>query len=125
MQQKLNWQAYTNDDRNKIIKEVKETIITCDGYIMNFSMFSDLALSLSIEIEENKIQALHKALSHILKVSDFSEGNINVNSRKEWLIFMNISFSSGKGELKKNTSSSGIRDYINLIPYVRDGNVQI
>ncbi|MDN5201971.1 hypothetical protein QQ008_11370 [Fulvivirgaceae bacterium BMA10] len=100
MLRKLNWQAYTNGDRNKTIEEVKAIISNNDGCIMNFNMFSDLALSLSIEIEENKIPALHSTLSEILKVSGLKE-NVNPDSTKDWLIFINISFSSGKGELKR------------------------
>ncbi|MDH3652385.1 MAG: hypothetical protein OEQ53_22030 [Saprospiraceae bacterium] len=81
---------------------MKEVISASDGYITSFNMFSDLALNPSIEIEENGIQVLHKALSRILTVSDFDEKDINVESRKEWLIFMNISFGAGKGDLRRN-----------------------
>lgn len=105
MIKKLNWQAFSNDERNKVIEELKEIISNNDGYIINFNMFSDLALSLNIEIEENRILELYKALTHILNVSDFDTKNINFESRKEWLIFMNISFSIGKGELKKEIPS--------------------
>ncbi|MDX5584883.1 MAG: hypothetical protein QNK20_08100, partial [Aureibaculum sp.] len=70
------------------------------GCIMNFNMFSDLALTLSIEIEENKIQTLHKALSLVVNISEFELDDLNLESKKERLIFMNISFGSGKGEPK-------------------------
>lgn len=63
-------------------------------------MFSDLALTLSIEIEENKIQTLHRALSLVVNISEFELHDMNLGSKKEWLIFMNISFGRGKGELK-------------------------
>jgi len=101
MLRKLNWQGYSSNDRNEIIDKVKKCISSNDAYIMNFNMFSDLALSLSIEIEENKIVDLYNALSDILMMSDFEDENINPKSNKDWLIFMNISFGSGKGELKK------------------------
>ena len=100
MQKKLSWQAFSNDDRNKVIEAVKNTSSNKDGCIMNFNMFSDLALTLSIEIEENKIQTLHKALSLIVNISEFELHDLNLESKKEWLIFMNISFTKGKGELK-------------------------
>lgn len=102
MFQKLNWQVYTNDDRNEVIENIKNTISACDGSIMNFNMFSDLAMSFSIETEEHNIIELHKDLSTILKISDFDQKRINQNSKKEWLISMNISFGRGKGELKKD-----------------------
>ena len=101
MQKKLNWNAFSNDDRNKVIEAVKNTISNSDGCIMNFNMFSDLALTLSIEIEENKIQTLHRALSLVLNISELELHEINLESKKEWLIFMNISFGRGKGELKQ------------------------
>lgn len=101
MKSKLSWAAYSNSDRNKIIESVKTTISKNDGYIINFNMFSDLAMSISIEIEENKIQTLHKDLSLIVGISEIESDNFNLNSKKEWLIFMNISFGKGKGGLKK------------------------
>jgi hypothetical protein len=101
MKHKLNWQAYANNDRNKIIEETKGAISTSDGHILNFNVFSFIALSLSIEIEENRIQDLHKAISRILNISDYDVKKLSVRSKKEWLIFLNISFSSGKGELSR------------------------
>lgn len=103
MQKKLNWQLFSNEDRNVIIENIKNVISRSDGYIINFNMFSDLALSLSVEIEENKIQTLHRALSQIVNVSELERDNISLESKKEWLIFMNISFGRGKGELKQET----------------------
>jgi len=101
MQKKLYWKAYANDDRNKVIEEIKNIISINDGCIMNFNIFSDLTLTLSVEIEENKVQILHKALSSILNISELELNNLNLESKKEWLIFINISFSRGKGELKR------------------------
>ena len=36
---------------------------------MNFNMFSDLAITLSIEIEENKIVKLHQSLTTIININ--------------------------------------------------------
>lgn len=101
MQKKLSWQAFSKNDRNKVIEDVKTTISDGDGCIINFNMFSDLALSLSIEIEENKIHILHKALSLFVNISELETHDLNLESTKEWMIFLNISFSRGKGELKQ------------------------
>ena len=101
MQKNLNWQAYSNDDRNNVIEAIRNTISNSDGCILNFNMFSDFALTLSIEIEENKVQTLHSALSHAVHISELELHEINLASKKEWLIFMNISFGRGKGELKQ------------------------
>jgi hypothetical protein len=99
MQKKLSWQAFSNGDRNTIIESVKNAISSNDGCIMNFNMFSDLALSLSIEIEAYKAKELYKSFSEILSIND-DENAINSESKKELLIFMNISFGKGKGTLK-------------------------
>ncbi len=99
MQQKLHWSGYTNTDRLTVIEQVKHTISDSGGCIVNVNMFSDLALSLTIEVEENQIIPLHQQLSTILTVSDVSDGNINPNSKEEWLLFVNISFGKGKGDL--------------------------
>jgi len=101
MQKKLSWQAYSSEDRNKVIEEIKDSISTGDGYILNFNMFSDLGLTLSIEIEEYKIESLHKTLSLILNISELENQSINQESKRDWLIFLNISFGRGKGELKQ------------------------
>ena len=101
MQKKLCWQAYSNDERNKVIEEIKNAISTGDGCILNFNMFSDLGLTLSIEIEEHKIESLYKTLSLVLNMSKLKHQSNNQVSKKNWLIFLNISFGRGKGELKR------------------------
>ena len=67
---------------------------------MNFNMFSDLAITLNIEIPEDKIIELHNTLNCILKISSIESEHVFQHSKKEWLIFMNISFSKGTGKLK-------------------------
>lgn len=101
MQKRLSWEAFSSGERNKLIDVVKNTIDLNEGCIMNFNMFSDLAISLSIEIEANKAFDLHQALSKLLTISDYNGEELNPNSTKEILVFMNISFSGGTGNLKK------------------------
>ena len=97
---KLYWQATTNENRNKSIEDIKEIIMKYDGCIMHFNLFSDLAMSLSVETEENKIIELHEALSDRFEINSLNQKIINLKSNKEWLILINLSFSSGKGNLK-------------------------
>ncbi len=101
MLQKLNWQAYTNQNRNQITEQVKDAISMSDGCIINFTLFSDLAMSLSIEIEENKIHHLHASIAKIIPLTELDLKQIQTDSQREWLIFLNISFSEGKGDLKE------------------------
>ena len=92
MQKKLSWQAYAKGERNKVIDAIKSSISTNEACIVNFNLFSDLALTLSIEIEEANIVLLHNALSQIVDKSDIDIQDINSEYKKEWIIFMNISF---------------------------------
>ena len=100
MQPKLNWQAFSSDDRNKIIAEIKECILGNDAYIVNFNLFSDYALSLSIEVSENQILPLYQALAKITTISEFDAESLSKHSKKEWLVFLNISFTNAQGKLK-------------------------
>ena len=100
MQPKLNWQAFSGDDRNKIIAVIKDRILRNDAYIINFNLFSDYALSLSIEVTENKILPLYKALASITTMSEFDAESLNKDSKKEWLVFLNVSFTNAQGKLK-------------------------
>jgi len=99
MRTNLKWTAFTNKNRLETIEKIKDIISRNDGYIINFSMFSDLALTLSIEILENKIKTLHKSLTSILSVCDLDLQD-SERSKKEYLILLNISFSKGTGKMK-------------------------
>jgi hypothetical protein len=82
---KQNWEASTSQERIPAIEEIKKTIIRTEGYIINFNMFSDLALSLSIEIEECHIPNLHHELQKIITLSDLDSTELNPQSKKEWM----------------------------------------
>jgi len=105
MQASLNWQVFSNSNRNAVIDQLKDVISNNGGCIINSNMFSDLALSLSIEIEENSISKLHQALISIAQVSEFDSTAINSQSNKEWIIYLNVSFGGGTGDLKKEIAS--------------------
>jgi hypothetical protein len=100
MLNKLNWQVFSNKERNEAIEEIKRIISKNGGYIINFNLFSDLALSLTIEIEEKSILSLYKEIDKTLKISEPEPENLDINSNKDWWILMNVSFSKGKGILK-------------------------
>ncbi|MFY0654285.1 MAG: hypothetical protein JXQ96_19770 [Cyclobacteriaceae bacterium] len=99
MKRKLSWKGFSSDDRNKSITFVKDAISSNDGCITNFTMFSDLALSMQVEIEESKIAGLYEELTSKLEVSQFDE-ELNPLSKREWMVYLNISFGDGQGNLK-------------------------
>ena len=63
-------------------------------------MFSDVAISFCVEIEESHIDNFHKELSSISNISEIGTDSLSPQSSKEWLIFINLSFSKGKGDLR-------------------------
>ena len=99
MIKKLNWKAVSGRNRIEIIEKVKSAISSNDGYIINFNMFSDLALSLSIEIPANRIVDLHNSLATVLTISEIDSNTKIQQSNEEWLIYINLSFGAGKGDL--------------------------
>ena len=98
---KLNWEAITIENRTSAIDKVKDAINKIGGYIINFNIYSDLAISLTIEIEEQDILDLHTELNKHIKISNTELENLNKESKQDWWILLNISFSTGKGNLKK------------------------
>ncbi len=100
MQKKLFWEACSNEDRNTVITQIKDSVSQNSAYIINFTMFSDLALGLSLGVEETKILDLHRSLCGILEMSDLIFENSHKNGEEEWLILLNVSFGRGKGALK-------------------------
>ena len=100
MTNKLNWKIFSAQDRNKTLEALKDIISSNDGFIVDFNFFSDLALTLTIEIEERRIKGLHSAISQVANISELENIAFNPESVKDWWIFLNISFAEGTGELK-------------------------
>ena len=100
MKNKLNWNIFSDQDRNKTINDLKVTISSSGGFIVNSNFFSDLALSLTVEIEEKDIARLYSKLNETMSIEEVSFENMSDTSVKEWWIFLNITFVSGKGDLK-------------------------
>jgi hypothetical protein len=99
MSRKLNWVGFSSGDRTRTIEEIKRTVIRSDGFIISFNMFSDLALSLIIEILEKRVRDLHAALQKILDLTDLDPSLFDPQSQKEWMILLNITFADGTGNL--------------------------
>lgn len=100
---KLNWKATTQEDRIIAIEQIKTTISSNNGCITHFNMFSDLAMSLTIEVEEKDISQLHNALQTITHISELENEKASPTSITEWTIFMNITFGKGTGKLTHDT----------------------
>jgi hypothetical protein len=91
------WTGYCNNERIIAISEI-ERIINNYGYITDFKQFSDISISIKIELEELNIDKLFNALKDYMSINDFEK--INSTSNRERLIFLNVTFVKGTGDLR-------------------------
>lgn len=95
--QKIYWKGISNDERIKAIREITD-IINKHGTILNFQKFSDAILSLIIEMDYNKVNSLHKSLSHILSLE--GDDHPVPDSPVGCILFLHVTFSKGTGDLE-------------------------
>jgi hypothetical protein len=101
-QHRIVWNGYCREERNAAIPEI-EAIVNRFGYILDFRYFSDLTMSLVIEIEEKKIGTLYAALQTALSMED-CEG-VPPESDKERNIYLHVTFLKGSGKLENEIPS--------------------
>lgn len=91
------WSGFTSKERAAAILEL-ERIINQFGFIIDFQPFSDISLSIVIEVEESHIDQLHDALAKYLHMNTFDK--MPTVSTKERTIYLNVTFSNAKGNLR-------------------------
>lgn len=90
------WTGYSNNERHSIIDKIK-SVVTNYGNIVDFKFFSDMSLTMVIEIEELKIDKLYEELGEIIGIDKFDY--LNSISKKEKTIYLTITFTKGTGNL--------------------------
>jgi hypothetical protein len=95
--QKHYWKGISHDDRTKAISDIT-SIAGRNGTILNFQRFSDIILSLVIEIEPGKIQDFYHQLMEILYLEGFD--NTPSGSSDGEIVMLNITFARGTGDLE-------------------------
>ncbi|MEL7122722.1 MAG: hypothetical protein AAFO07_24965 [Bacteroidota bacterium] len=58
-----------------------------------------MAISLIIEIEKRYIEDLYQQLEKLLKFHEMKPNLDETEPEMEWIIYLNVTFASGKGEL--------------------------
>ena len=91
------WIGFSNDERHSVISNISR-VISKFGDVVDVHLFSDISLSMTIEIEELKTDKLYDELSQIIGLQKFKY--LNSNSKKERTVYLNITFSKGTGNLK-------------------------
>jgi hypothetical protein len=90
------WTGYSNHERLSSINAIK-TVVSKFGDIVDIHLFSDMALTMTIELEEVNIDKLHVELGHVIRM-DKSE-YVPLSSKKERTVYLNVTFSKGTGDL--------------------------
>jgi hypothetical protein len=95
--QHVFWKGYTEQERTIFIPSL-QPVISSFGDIVDFKLFSDLGMTMTIEIKESCIDPLYIALTAHLNMDPVNP--IHSHSSRERTLFLHISFSIGRGELK-------------------------
>lgn len=91
------WTGFSNDERHIAIHKIQNTVSKY-GDIVDFYLFSDISLSMAIEIAEFKIDKLYEELSKVIGLEQAEY--LNSISTKERKLYLNITFAKGTGNLK-------------------------
>lgn len=90
------WTGYSNDERHASMSTIK-SVVARYGNIVDFKLFSDISLTMVIEMEEYKIDKLYDELVNNIGIDKFEY--LNSSSRKERTVYLNITFNKGSGNL--------------------------
>jgi hypothetical protein len=101
--QRIYLQGTTDGVRHVVIEAVREAITDAGGWIVDFHLFTDLALSLIIELEPAWLGSLMARFEMIgIRLTDASQDtlkNLSLDSgRGELKILFNLTFQNGDGE---------------------------
>lgn len=90
------WTGYSNDERHSSMSTIKR-VVAKYGDIVDFKLFSDISLTMAIEIEEFKIDKLYNELADNIGIDKFEY--LNSISKKERTVYLNVTFTKGTGNL--------------------------
>lgn len=91
------WTGFSDDERHSAINEI-QSVISKYGDLVDVHFFSDISLTMTIEIEEFKIDKLYDELTKIIGVQ--KPEYLNSISNRERTVYINITFAKGTGNLK-------------------------
>jgi hypothetical protein len=94
---KYYWTGISREDRTKTLHELTQ-VISRFGTVINFLRYSDIALGITIEIEENNVAEFYFQLQGLMEMDGFTSPAGESNN--EVFVLMNISFLTGTGDLE-------------------------
>lgn len=94
--QNIFWSGYSNTERHAAIDKIK-SVITKYGDMVEVKFFSDISLTMVIEVEECKIDSLYDELSDKIGMDKFAY--LNSTAKQERTLYLNVTFAKGTGNL--------------------------
>jgi len=95
--QNIYWKGFSSGDRNATIPAISDCINRY-GFLADFKHFSDLSMSIIIEVEERYVDDLFDALGQYLQMDAHTP--LQSSSTKERTILFNLTFTKGTGDFK-------------------------
>jgi hypothetical protein len=99
---RIYWTGYCRTERVAAIHQL-EAAVQPFGFITDFKRFSDVALTVFIELPTNKIEPLYEALGQIMEMKEWE--TTETTSTQTCEIALELNFSSGTGQLSISTPS--------------------
>jgi hypothetical protein len=90
------WSGISSEERMKAISDI-QAIIDKYATIINFQRFSDIALGLILELEEEDLPSLRNELEHLLLID---ETRVEKSGKEiNCMILLNVTFVMGSGNM--------------------------
>jgi hypothetical protein len=96
---KFYWTGICKEERIAGINRM-QACIRAHGFVVDFKFFSDISLSLFVEIEGQYVKDLYAELSKFMDITSEDEMDIQAQSHGECLILFHVTFSKGTGNMK-------------------------
>ncbi|HSR37641.1 MAG TPA: hypothetical protein VLL95_01905 [Phnomibacter sp.] len=97
---RIYWTGYCLGERMSVIQQV-ENVIQPFGFITDFKRFSDVALTLIIELPAGHLEQLYLELTAIMEMKEWKPGEDTTAKHCE--IALEINFGSASGQLTIDT----------------------
>jgi hypothetical protein len=91
------WKGYSNRERHAEISNIS-SIISQFGDIVDFKLFSDVSISITMEVSAQNAGALLEALQDCIQIVEVTP--LPAASAREITIYLNLTFSVATGNLK-------------------------
>lgn len=105
MPDRIHLQGVTGGVRHSVIDELREVIGNAGGWIVDFHLFSNLAISLIFELERSRLTSLIDQFERIdIRLSDASIEILSDPDRHagegDLRVLFNLAFQNGDGDLR-------------------------